>query len=426
MSRKVPQGGISGLLLAGICIYALNLRAPITGLPTVVTDVAADLALTPAEAGILTGLPVLCFALLTPGASAFLARLGVGNAVTVSLVTVLVGTLLRSVGGFGTALVGTVLIGAAITIGNVAVPVIVGRDFAGSASTVTGLYTAALNVGSVLTTTFTAPLAQDVGWRWALASWSSLAAIALVVWRFAARRLRTDEVPRPRPTSAGQAATDGAAPEGSSGQSTATGPPTANDGAGTGHHPNVLRRPLTWLLAFGFGCQAFGYYAVTAWLPTLLADQIGLPRESAGGAASLFQLLAIVGGIAVPMALARKASVRLVAMSITAAWLTLPIGLLVAPELWPLWCSLAGVAQGGNFTVIFTLVAVRTSAARDARRMSATVQTTGYACAALAPSAIGAVHTASSGWTVPLAVMLADLLLMTVLMAIATSARPRD
>ena len=228
----------------------------------------------------LTGVPVLCFALATPFMAVLLGRLGTGRVVAASLVTVLAGTLLRSADGFGTALVGTVLIGVAITAGNVAVPVVIGRDFPGHVPRVTGLYTAALNGGSVLTTTLTAPLADVVGWRWALASWGLLAVVALVVWQRA--------YPFGRPEPVVVVATTGA--------------------------PDVWRRPVTWFLAVAFAGQAFGYYAVSAWLPSLLHDTLGLERAASGGAAALFQLFGMVGGIAVPIALgsarARRRRVR--------------------------------------------------------------------------------------------------------------------
>ena len=213
-----------GLLIAAILLYALNLRAPITALAPVVDDVRADLGLTAASVGLLTGIPVLCFALATPFMAVLLGRLGTARVVTVSLVTVLVGTLLRSADGFGTALVGTVLIGVAITAGNVAVPVVIGRDFPGHVPRVTGLYTAALNGGSVLTTTLTAPLAEVIGWRWALASWGLMAVVALVVWQRAYPGGRPEPVPVVAPTAA----------------------------------PEVWRRPVTWYLAVAFAGQAFG------------------------------------------------------------------------------------------------------------------------------------------------------------------------
>ena len=104
-------------------------------------------------------------------------------------------------------------------------------------------------------------------------------------------------------------------------------------------------------------------------------------------------------------------------------WLVLPIGMLLAPAAALLWISIAGIAQGGNFTVIFMLIAQRAPRVAAARRASAVVQTTGYACAAVAPTIMGALHTATDGWTLPLLSVLAALAVMTATMAVATHER---
>lgn len=404
---RATAAGARGLLLAAVLLYALNLRAPITALAPVVDDVQADLGLSAAGVGLLTGVPVLCFALATPLVAVLLARQGTTRVVTASLVTVLVGTVLRSVDGFGTALVGTVLIGVAITAGNVAVPVVIGRDFPSAVPRATGLYTAALNAGSVLTTTLTEPLASLVGWRWALASWGGLAVLGLVVWRRAYGR-RAD----PRVRAAGAAGDDEAAAAAAAGSG---GGDTSTEAAGAGRPvPDALRRPVTWLLAVSFAGQAFGYYAVSAWLPTVLHDGTGMDPTASGGAAALFQLFGMVGGVAVPIALSRRVPMRVVSLAIALGWVTLPVGLVLAPSAWGLWCTLAGVAQGGNFAVIFTVVAQTAGSQRAARRMSAAVQSFGYACGAAGPSVLGAVHAASGGWQGPLMVVLGSILTMAV------------
>ena len=70
--------------------------------------------------------------LLRPARSAGLIRhrpIRTLLAVTLSLLGVLAGTVLRSAGGAELAVLGTVVIGTAITVGNVVVPVIIHRDF---------------------------------------------------------------------------------------------------------------------------------------------------------------------------------------------------------------------------------------------------------------------------------------------------------
>ncbi len=75
---------------------AVNLRAPLTALPPVVADVAADLDLTAAAAGLLTGIPVLCFALATPAVAGVLGRSSLRTAIAVALALIFAGTVLRS------------------------------------------------------------------------------------------------------------------------------------------------------------------------------------------------------------------------------------------------------------------------------------------------------------------------------------------
>jgi CP family cyanate transporter-like MFS transporter len=366
-----------GLALTALVLYALNLRAPIAQLAPVVGDVSADLALTPATAGLLTGIPVLCFALATPFSAALVGRLGAALAATASLMGVLAGTLLRSTGGFATALVGTVVIGAAITIGNVVIPVVVARDFSSGVAGATGVTTAAMNAGAVATTIGMAPLAALVGWRWALASWGLVAAVALAVWwRAHGGEGRHDEPAAAR-----------------------------HHAEGTGA---LLRRPLTWLLVVTFGLSSAGYYGLSAWLPSILHDEAAMTRAGAGAAASLFQGLGVAGALLAPLALARVHP-RVVAAGITACWLTLPLGLLLAPGWWAVWASVGGIAQAGGWVVASAILVAAAGSPAAAGRLAAVVQTAGYALASTAPSLLGAVHTATGGWRAPLLVVLGTL-----------------
>jgi MFS transporter, CP family, cyanate transporter len=386
-----------GLALAALLLVALNLRAPLTALAPVIDEVSRGLGLTSAGVGLLTSVPVLTFALCTPGAAVLVGRWGPERAISLGLLAILGGTLLRSSGSVGTALVGTAVLGAGITIGNVAVPVVITRDFRRRAAGVTGAYTATMNAGSTLTTLCTVPLAVAFGWQWALAGWGVLAVAALVAWVPAGRSLAR------RHAGATSSGTD---------RSAAAGRATA-------------QRGLAVLLMIAFAGQTSGYYAMSTWLPTILADRIGFEAAAAGGAAAPFQLAAVAGAFLVPLGLAGRLSERTVATSLCLLWLALPTTLVLAPQVWWVGVCLAGAAQGGIFTVIFTLVARRSPSVAAARRTSAIVQTGGYACGAAAPTVVGAVHEATGGWTAPLLVVGALLVAMSVALWIAAGA-PRE
>src|SRR5699024_5212048 len=82
---------------------------------------------------------------------------------------VLAGTVLRSAGPPWLVLVGTGIIGLALTLGNIVVPVIIRREVPWEqVSMVTGLYSAMMNIGSMATLIGTGPLAAARGWRCAL------------------------------------------------------------------------------------------------------------------------------------------------------------------------------------------------------------------------------------------------------------------
>ena len=385
------------LLLVAVLAVALTMRAPIIAVSPVVSDLRAGLGVGSATVGVLTTIPVLCFGLGAPIVLAVVRRAGLDAAISIGLAGTFVGTLLRSVDGLPAALAGTLVLGLAITISNVLIPVIIGRDFPGRTAGATAAYTSALNVGSVLATSLTAPLAAVAGWRTALAAWALLALGAGAVWRAAARDGRA----------AGRRAQVGLSAPAGDGPDRPAGAPAARAPL-----PPLWRRPLVVGMVLAFGGQSFSYYGVTAWLPSLLADDLGLSATAAGASASIFQVTAIAGAFAIPTMVAARVPARLILLAVCAAWAALPLGLLLAPALWPVWSVCGGAAQGGGFTVIFSVVVARAADVRDSRRMSATVQGLGYCTGATGPFLVGLAHSLSGGWDLPMLVVATAVLIM--------------
>ena len=118
-----------------------------------------------------------------------------------------------------------------------------------------------------------------------------------------------------------------------------------------------------------------------------------------------------MGAFGVPVLLRLLPGPRGVVLVVVAGWVTLPLGLLLAPQLWPVWCGLGGAAQGGGLTVIFAMIVRHARDLAENRRMSATVQGGSYVVASTGPTVVGAVHAATAGWTAPLLVVLAAIAL---------------
>lgn len=380
---------VVGMLVAAFTM-SLIMRSSFVAVAPVSGVVGADLGLDPGGMGILMGIPVLCFGVFSGLASLLIARGGANFAMTAMFLGVALGVIVRSAGGTVAVFVGTIMIGAFITVGNVVLPVLVRRDVPPArAGIVTGVFIAGANVGSLVATIATVPLVAAFGWQAALALWAVVALGSLSVWVILIRP-RWAFRWRPEPHETPETVLDA--------------PPIEASVV-----PIVPER--TWgsftavALLIGFGAQAFSYYGLTAWLPAILADRLGVDPADAGGVAGIFQIAAIIGSIGAPLVAARLGSTVAVA-GIWLCWLTVPLGLLFAPQAWIAWMILGGIAQGGGITIVLTLVTQIARSHRHVRRLSAFVQGGGYAIGATGSVVLGSVFDVSGGWTAPLIVVL--------------------
>lgn len=384
-------------------VVALSLRAPIIAPTAVIPDITADTGLSAVGAGLLTGLPVLLFALATPLATRSIRRFGPEATIVLCLAGVLAGTVIRSLGPAWVVLAGTVLIGAAMTLGNIAVPVLIRRDVPWNRiSAATGAYSATMNIGSMATLLGTAPLAALIGWRWAIAAWGVVTAAGIAYWLLRQRRAGMAGALPPVPE-----ATRMAEP-----RNVHDGPGAAAATKRTAHDRTRFRRVVA-LLVLAFCGQSAAYYATTAWLPLLLSDTRGLAPASSGATASLFQIAAVVGAFGVPL-LAARTKLWIATAVIALFWVTLPIGLLAAPEAFVLWSILGGVAQGGGFTAIFSIIPRVAKSNAETASASARVQGGGYLAATCAPPLAGWLNSTTGSWTMPLVLVLAATLAFTI------------
>lgn len=417
-----PRGSAGGralpwLLISGVLVAALSLRGPIVAPTPVLRDIEHDLGLGATTVALLTTAPVLMFAILTPVAAYVIRRSGPELALLISLVGVLAGTVVRALPGFGWMLAGTIVIGAAITVGNVVIPVIIRRDVPPDrVSLVTAAYVAMLNAGSLLTSLLTAPLAALVGWAVALLLWSVLAVAGIALWsthlvRWRRAGVDADERYSGEPPMRTPAASNDIDPR------TLTGPMPVI----SAHGGSFLRRPVPWLLLATFACQTFIYFGFTTWLPVLTGDVLSLDRTAAGALASVFQGAGIIGAFVVPL-LTRVAPPWVTVVVISGSWITLTVGALTAPSLMLLWLAIGAIGHSGGFVAVFSVLvqAARTDA--EAAGMSAFVQGGGYAIGALAGPVLGALHETSGNWASALTLLIGASAVYTVLLAAAFSA----
>src|SRR5690606_41617622 len=95
-------------------VVGLNLRGPIVAVAPVLDEIQDELGIGETAAGLLTTVPVLCFAVLSPFMAGLARRFGTNLTVGVGLAILAVAVAVRPWGGYGLMLAATVLVGAAI------------------------------------------------------------------------------------------------------------------------------------------------------------------------------------------------------------------------------------------------------------------------------------------------------------------------
>ncbi|MGP5218197.1 MFS transporter [Arthrobacter rhombi] len=364
-----------------VVVVGLNLRPPITAVAPLIGQIQDSLGFSSAIAGLVTSTPLLSFVLLSSQAPRIGRRFGIERTISAALVIILAGTGLRMLPGTGFLFAGMALVGVGITFGNVLLPALIKRDYAGRTGILTGLYTTALFTGPAAAAGLTLPLQRALGldWSGALALWGILPIIGLVVWM---PFLRGSKQPA---TGAGHLQT--------------------HDGG-----VSVWRQPLAWAVTLYFAVLSLVFYTANAWLPVILMDA-GLPAAEAGNALSIANLAAIIPALISSIAVARHHSQIGGAVAGTLLTVAGIIGVLAAPTgLTLLWMLLLGVGFGIMTGVGFSLPLLRARGGSATAELGAMSQTIGYSMSASGPLLAGVLHDLTGSWTALLWVLLVALI----------------
>ena len=228
-------------LLVGtaIVLLALNLRVAVSSVGVVLEPLRDDLGMSASVAGVLTTLPVLCFALFGSGSHGVVRMVGLHRTTALLLVVTTVGLALRAVvDSSGPFLALSVVSLAGAAVGNVILPVLAKVHFPDRIPLISALFGAALMAGGALGSVVTVPAADAFGgWRVGLGAWALLAVAALIPWlRFLGHDLHVD------------------------------------DGSARLKLRGLARSKLAWAMALCFGAQSAQAYAQFGWFPAILHD----------------------------------------------------------------------------------------------------------------------------------------------------------
>ncbi|WP_317918235.1 MFS transporter [Vibrio sp. MACH09] len=364
------------LALTGILFLALNLRGPFTSLAPVLAQIMESLSLSASNAGVLTALPLLSFALFSPVATSISRKLGLYPCLLLALLTIGGGIALRSYGSEAPLYLGTILIGAGIATGNVLLPVVVKINFPARISAVTSLYVFTMGIGAALSSSLMVPisaidLGSVTGWQAALLFNLIFPALAMFIWLpevfRSNKRTQSTKQNHDKETTIGQ----------------------------------LLKCPVAWHVTLGVGLNSFTFYSLAGWLPKMLNDH-GYSEIDAGYTYGLLQFSTMIPGLLLLPILSRTNNQRTLITVCATSVVIAVLGLVTFSEYAPFWVVLFGLANCATFIIGISFVGLRTSSPGQAAALSGLSQSIGYALAATGPSLIGYLYSITESWVIPL------------------------
>lgn len=382
----------TGLWAALVFLVALNLRPSIAAVGPLLEQIGTDLSWGEGVQGILTAIPLLAFAAVSPLVTFLERRIGIDWSILLALLCIALGDFVRSYcGGVGIWL-GTVMFASSIAVGNVLVPVIAKRDYAGHVAMATGIYSGCITAGSATAGLIAVPLSQMLGgWRGSLSFWSipPLAVAALWFLRIAHNRNVMRSVPSVhKPERAGDI----------SGKTDSRKTTSRTDGV----FLRVLRRPVTWYVTLFMGLQSSAFYTMSNWMPRVCTSA-GFDTSVAGVHLFIFQGIGIFAGLLIPKLMNVRGNQICAALAASVPMLIAGLGMLLFPKAMIAWALIGGCAQGSALVVALALIAMRGHDGAETVVLSGIAQSFGYLLAAMGPLAFGVIAQLTGGCRASLA-----------------------
>lgn len=365
VGSKIPNIRILLSILL-VLFSAFNLRPLLTSVAPQLKDIQTDLALSNFWVSVLMTVPVICLGIFGPLAAPLSRRFGTEGVLLVAMVVALAGAILRSF-GLVPLYVGTILIGAGISLLGILTPVLIKRDFPEKVGLMMGLFAMMLGLGAAASTASAVPITQALGgsWQAGLAFWIvpliPTALIAMVQLAASDKKGRWSVKTK----------------------------------------FGIMHDPVSWQVMGFFALFASLAYALISWGPSMLISR-GLDSKTSGFIMSIYFLAQMPSGLLVPIIAGKMRDQRFITTVMVILGTVGAMGLLLAPT-WSLSgiALLVGIGQGGGFAIALTLIVFRAGTPQVAARLSSVAQSVGYVVGGLVgPFAVGMLHDMTGDWSV--------------------------
>jgi CP family cyanate transporter-like MFS transporter len=371
MQGKSGNGSVGTLVVQIALVFwvASNLRAPITSVGPVISSISADLSLSNFQSSLITSIPLLMFAFCSVAISRFATGFSINSVLLFGLIILGLGTVLRINFGVPGLMIGSVLTGLGISIGNVITPGYIKSRMPQLLGLMTGLFAVAMNLTAAFASAYSIKIGQWLtgDWKGSLGIWVSFTVLAIIVVMIDAVQFKRKQAEQ------------------------STKPVQSRF--------NMFRSRQAWNISVFMGLQSVVYYSVVSWLPTVLKDY-GMAIEETGWVLFTFQIATLPITFLGPV-LANRMKHQQPLIVFVVVLMLASIILFATGSLSTVYFAavLLGISNGLAFSLSLLFFAIRTQSSAHAIKLSGMAQSVGYLIAAAGPPVFGLLHQNTHSWS---------------------------
>lgn len=372
------------IIVTGIIVVAFNLRPSITSVGPLIGTIRDQLGLSNWSAGMLTSLPLIAFAVMSPLVAKLSNRFTNERVMLLGLFMLFIGITLRSMTIISLLFAGTLLIGLGIAICNVLLPSVIKEKFPMQVALMTSIYSTAMGIFAATASGLSVPIAEGLhlGWQVALIVWAIPALLGIIIWIYLAKQ--------------------------------------STDHYRVFYQPiieqkRIWRSPLAWQVAAFMGFQSFLFYVTISWMPEIL-QAYGISAAAAGWMLSFLQFIGLPASFIVPVLAGKYRSQHGIVLAMGLFSIIGYTGLLLGKSNIVMVVSiiLIGFSLSGTFALALTLLGMRARNGKQAAQLSGMAQSFGYVLAAIGPFLIGYLYDKTQTWDIPLLTLISVAIIVVV------------
>ncbi|WP_233455667.1 CynX/NimT family MFS transporter [Macrococcoides canis] len=351
------------LLLTAVIVVAATLRAPLTVIGPIISEIDNELSLNHTMLGGLTTIPLIMFGIVSPFVAKISGKIGMSMTLFAGMLLLLSGLIIRIIPNVTWLVVGTILVGAGIAIGNVILPSFVKWRFPAHIGLMTGVFAATMNLTAGIGGGLSVPLSRynDYGYQFALGFWIILSVIGIIVWLPQLKHNPKQQVSVSK--------------------------------------RKIYYSKLAIAIALMMGFQSMNFYSTVTWFPEILIHY-GVSQETAGYMLMLNQFAQLPMTFMMPVIAMKMNNQRPLVIAFTILFLVgftaLQFNHIVLIVIGMIATGLAG---GAAFSLCMLFFSLRARTNDDAIKLSGFSQSVGYFIAAIGPVLMGYLNDVTGTYT---------------------------